>query len=98
MAKIHVRPESNNLYFDFGYAGKRCREQTSLPDTKQNRKRLGKVLARIEAEITLGTFEYGKYFPNSPMAKKIEKIATSRETSLTVRGTLKVHNYGRLKM
>ena len=83
MAKIQVRPESNNLYFDFRYNGKRCREQTALPDTVINRKRLGKVLARIEAEITLGTFEYGKYFPNSPMAKKIEKIATSRETSLT---------------
>ena len=81
MGKINVRPENKNLYFDFRYKGKRCREQTALPDTVINRKRLGDVLVRIEAEITLGSFEYSKYFPNSPMAKKVDKIATVKENS-----------------
>lgn len=72
MAKIRVRQETGNLFFDFQYQGKRCREQTSLANTPANRKRLSKILARLEAEIALGTFDYRKFFPNSSMAKKIE--------------------------
>jgi integrase len=34
-----------------------------------NRKKVEKLLAAIEAEITLGSFEYHKYFPNSNRAK-----------------------------
>jgi len=55
---------------DFRYAGQRCREQTLLEDMPANRKKLEKLLQRIEAEITLGIFDYEKYFPNSPIAKK----------------------------
>nr|MBF0221411.1 site-specific integrase [Desulfobulbaceae bacterium] len=72
MSKIRARKETKNLYFDINYLGKRCREQTTLKDTPLNRKRLQKILEKIDAEITLGTFVYGKYFPNSPIAKKIE--------------------------
>ncbi len=46
----------------------RCREQTKLTDTDRNRRRLTKLLQKIDAEITLGTFDYGRYFPNSPRA------------------------------
>lgn len=74
MGKIVTRPETGKLCFDFRFQGKRCREQTALPDTPKNRKQLEKILARIEAEITLGSFEYGNYFPNSP---NIEKFATA---------------------
>lgn len=73
MASIRVRHTTGKLYFDFRYGGKRCREQTSLSDTNTNRKRLEKVLQKIEAEITLGTFEYGNYFPNSPKAHELSK-------------------------
>jgi integrase len=38
-----------------------------LPDTPANRKKLEKVLQKIEAEIVGGTFEYASYFPNSKM-------------------------------
>ncbi len=55
MGKIVARKETGNLFFDFRYLGKRCREQTVLADTPVNRKKLQKVLDRIEAEITLGT-------------------------------------------
>lgn len=87
MGNIVERPETGNLYFDFRYGGKRCREQTSLPANAANRKRLEKVLQKIEAEITLGTFEYGKYFPNSPRAealstKAIKNKAEYRESPL----------------
>lgn len=32
---------------------------------------MDKVMKRIEAEITLGTFDYGAYFPNSPIVKQV---------------------------
>lgn len=50
------------LYMDFRYKGKRYRKQTTLEDTPANRKRLAKKLAVIEAEITVGTFNYERHF------------------------------------
>lgn len=75
MGKIVERPETGKLFFDFRYDGKRCREQTTLDSTPANRKKLESILKRIEAEITLGTFEYHRYFPNSPRAKEFTKQA-----------------------
>ena len=48
----------------------RCREQTSLTDTERNRRRLTKLLQKIDAEITLGTFDYCLYFPDSPRVSR----------------------------
>lgn len=87
MGSIKARPETNNLFFDFRYQGKRCREQTSLPDTPANCRRLNNILKKIEAEITLGTFEYTKYFPDSRMAKKLaleSKFRVSGSGALTL--------------
>ena len=78
-----VRTRKDTLFFDFRFLGERCREQTTLPDTKPNRKRLETILARIEAEITLGTFEYGKYFPNSSMVNKIAEIQAKQQPGYT---------------
>ncbi|UZD66228.1 site-specific integrase [Marinobacter sp. AN1] len=69
MGKIVARPESGKLFFDFRYRNKRCREQTTLDDTPTNRRKLERILKKIEAEITLGTFDYASYFPSSPRAK-----------------------------
>ncbi|WP_432472798.1 tyrosine-type recombinase/integrase [Amphritea sp. HPY] len=65
MGSIRARGNGGNLFFDFRYQGKRCREQTLLPDTPGNRKKLQEVMDRIEAEITLGNFNYALHFPNS---------------------------------
>ena len=70
MAKVRARKETGTLYLDFFYRGKRCREQTALPDTPANRKKIEKILERIEFEIKLGTFDYAKFFPGSRMAAK----------------------------
>lgn len=78
-----VRTRKDALFFDFRFLGERCREQTTLPDTKPNRKRLEAILARIEAEITLGTFEYAKYFPNSSMVNKIAEIEAKQQSGYT---------------
>ncbi|WP_321276908.1 site-specific integrase [Thiomicrorhabdus indica] len=74
MASIRCRKDSKKLFFDFTFRGLRCREQTALDDTPANRKKLEKVLERIQAEITLGQFEYAKYFPKSKMLGKLQRI------------------------
>lgn len=75
MGSIRVRESTQKLFFDFHYQGKRCREQTALENTASNRKKLETILKRIEAEITLGKFEYHRYFPNSPRAQAFTKQA-----------------------
>ena len=70
MASIRVHGRSGNLFFDFRYRGIRCREYTSLADSPANRKKLQKVLDRIEADIATGSFEYRRYFPSSALAAR----------------------------
>jgi len=70
MGSIYSRGQK--LYLDFRYKGVRCREATSLTDTPANKKRLKTVLQRLEAEITLGTFDYGAFFPKSKKAKQFD--------------------------
>lgn len=62
MGSIRRRSESGLLFMDFVFQGQRLREQTALPDTPVNRKRLQKALDRIEGEIALGSFDYQKTF------------------------------------
>ncbi|WP_227664223.1 Arm DNA-binding domain-containing protein [Marinobacter salarius] len=78
MGSIRVRESTQKLFFDFHYRGKRCREQTALENTASNRKKLESILKRIEAAITLGTFDYHQYFPNSPRAKEFTRQAEVR--------------------
>ncbi|QTN42152.1 Arm DNA-binding domain-containing protein [Marinobacter salsuginis] len=75
MGSVRVRASTQKLFFDFKYRGTRCREQTALDDTPANRKKLQSVLKRIEAEITLGTFEYHRYFPDSSRAQEFTRQA-----------------------
>lgn len=65
MGTIRTRSDNGKLFLDFRVEGKRCREQTDLDDTSLNRKRLGKVLQRLDAEIAAGTFDYASFFPGS---------------------------------
>ncbi len=71
MASIQVRKSTGCLIIDFYFKGTRCREQTALQDTAPNRKRVQKILDRIEAEIQAGTFEYQRFFPNSRNGLKL---------------------------
>lgn len=74
MGRVYARKDTGKIFIDFSYKGQRCREQTALSDTKANRKKVEKLLERIEAEITLGVFDYARYFPNSPRAEKFKKL------------------------
>lgn len=70
MAKVRVREGSSLLFVDFYYQGVRCREQTALTDSAQNRKRVQALADRVEREIRAGTFDYGAIFPASPKAAR----------------------------
>ena len=73
MSSIRVHKPNGALFFDFRYMDDRCREYTLLPDTPTNRKKLEKVLLKIESEIAAGTFVYANYFPNSKALKRLDK-------------------------
>ena len=71
MGKVRVRKETGKLYFDFMYQGLRCREMTALNNTVENQRKMEQMLKRIDAEIMLGQFDYGRYFPKSKMLEKL---------------------------
>ena len=75
---VRTRKETGKLYFDFLYQGQRCREQTALDNTPGNRRQLERVAKKMEAEITLGTFNYAETFPSSKRASKFGEPATRR--------------------
>lgn len=77
MANVRVRPETGHLYLDFYYRGKRCREQTALPDSPANRKAVEAMATRIKREIAKGSFSYRTFFPDSPLARKFDETANS---------------------
>jgi integrase len=77
MGSVRARQDNGLLFFDFRYEGERCREQTLLPDTAPNRKRMEKVLQSIEAEIKAGTFNYAASFPNSKRFKRKAEAAAA---------------------
>lgn len=76
MGSIRSRSDSGLLFFDFRFAGERCREQTALSDTAANRRKLDKVLTAIDSDIAAGTFDYRRYFPNSHNAAKFDTVAS----------------------
>ncbi|HUL01015.1 MAG TPA: DUF3596 domain-containing protein [Nitrospirota bacterium] len=78
MSKIRST-KAGYLYFDFNYMGKRCREYTDLENTRKNTVLMNETLKRIDSEISLGLFDYKRYFPKSANAqefgKKVENIS-----------------------
>ncbi len=64
------RRSDGRLFFELRHQGIRCRELTELDDTPANRAKMEKVLAKIDSEIAVGTFDYRRYFPGSKMVKR----------------------------
>ncbi|MDO5542050.1 MAG: DUF3596 domain-containing protein [Acinetobacter sp.] len=75
------RNVTEKLIVDFRYQGTRCRETTNLTATAQNRRLLKKRLEQLEAEITLGTFDYEKYFPKS---KRVAQFAVMKQRQIVL--------------
>ena len=76
MAKVRARKDTGLLFMDFYYRGVRCREQTALPDTAENRRRVQSLMSRISREIKQGLFDYAATFPKSPRAAKFAASPT----------------------
>lgn len=74
MGSIRKHSQTGELFFDFRFQGKRCREYTKLPEGTGNRKRMEKRMDAIESEISLGTFNYRNFFPNSKNAAKFDQV------------------------
>ena len=58
MASIRTLASTGTLFIDFRHEGKRCREYTRLEDTPANRKKLMRLVQRLETDLAAGTFEY----------------------------------------
>jgi len=84
-----MRGRFGKLVVDFRYLGKRCREKTSLEDTPVNRKKLAQVMKKMEAEITLGIFDYAAYFPKSERAQEMMALADRAEACISRNPTFK---------
>ena len=77
MAKVRARKDNGLLFLDFYYRGTRCREQTALPDTAENRRRVQSLMSRISKEIKQGLFDYTATFPGSPRAAQFAAPAAA---------------------
>lgn len=84
MAKISARKDNNKLFFSFNYQGKRYRETTTLNDTKSNRKKLNSKLKLLEAALSLDSFNYMDFFPNSQTGKKLAKNNESDDNTSSI--------------
>jgi integrase len=62
-----------SILIDFYYRGVRCKERLKLPPTIANTKFAMNLKAQIQVEIARGTFDYGKYFPNSKKARMLSR-------------------------
>lgn len=81
MGKVRTRNDNQMLFIDFYYRGTRCREQTALTDTAENRRKVQTLLNRVEKEIAQGTFDYATTFPSSPRAAQFSGPARSAPAS-----------------
>ena len=72
MAKISSRKDNNKLFFSFNYQGNRYREMTLLNDTVTNRKKLLPKLKLLTAALSLTSFDYMSFFPNSKVGKLLK--------------------------
>ncbi len=85
MAKVRARGKGGPLFLDFYFRGIRCREQTALTDTAENRKKVQALLNRVERDIRQGSFDYSATFPGSARAAQFanEPSASSRAVPAT---------------
>jgi integrase len=80
-----VRPRGDAIELDFTYRRVRCREVIKRAANKANLKWAEALRNSILDQITLGTFRYERYFPDSPRAIKFGGVYRSKtpvETAL----------------
>jgi integrase len=80
----NVRANNGKLFWDFRFQNKRCREYTLLDDTPENRRKMAKILKKIEDDIAAGTFTYRSFFPNSKLAAQFDAPGVAAQASVAV--------------
>jgi integrase len=65
-----LRTDKGRLFIDFVYRGERCRESLGLADNRGNWIVARQLRKRVDAELALGTFDYGATFPRGKKARK----------------------------
>ena len=73
-----VKTRGNSLYLDFYYQGIRQRPALGLEPTKANMLHAERLYSAIQHEISIGTFDFAKHFPNSK--KSIVQNYTNNKT------------------
>lgn len=61
---------ATSVEISFYYKGTRCRERIRVTPDAAGRKFVKRLKASIEHDIAINTFEYSKYFPDSPRAQQ----------------------------
>lgn len=84
-----IRARRGKLFVDFRYMNMRCRETTNFTDTPSNRKKMTKILEKMEAEITLGIFDYATYFPKSERAEEMRRLNDRAEACISRQPTFR---------
>lgn len=77
-----VRNDNGSLSITFTYDGKRRTEYLGLKQSRANEKIAKQLSDQVAAEITLGTFDYAKRFPNSRIVKAERVQAQSDNPTL----------------
>jgi integrase len=81
VGSVRARTETGTLFLDFRLNGRRVREQTGQADTPANRKKLDKLLARIESEIQAGTYDRERIFGTFASEHRVAGTALVRKDS-----------------
>jgi len=74
-----VKIRGNSLYLDFYYQGIRQRPALGLEPTKANKLHAERLYSAIEHEISIGTFDFAKHFPNSK-----KSLALKHTSNITI--------------
>ncbi|MDT4822135.1 putative defective protein IntQ [compost metagenome] len=80
-----VEIHGNSLRITFMWRRMRCRETLGLPVTKANIRHAAQLRAAVLHEIKLGTFDYGKHFPESKHASNFSNARNERLKALVER-------------
>lgn len=65
-----LEERADSIRISFYWRNRRCRETLSLQPTNANLTYASRLRAEILRKIELGTFRYGDYFPDSPLAQQ----------------------------
>ena len=68
-----IEARGKGIRVTFRWNGERCRETLKIPATEKNLRFAELLRSQILYEIQIGTFDYGKHFPNSIRARQRQR-------------------------